>query len=316
MPHVPGLRSPYARVGRLVYFGRMIDKIRLHAAGQLPSEYQANLGEAKSFFFDARCCRFLGIRYDELVARVRAGGADGEILGWAEARGIPRSDDDCEMWSRFMMKVGWRDERAAILQQRIRDAGMESQGLQTGFDYIDFDEGRDPLRARGWELPPARAVVLMGVAGSGKTTIGQRLSAVLGWPFRDADEFHPPSNIAKMTNGTPLTDEDREPWLKGIREYVSQALQLNQSVVVTCSALKDSYRQTLTEGIQNVNIVYLRGSRALLEARLRARREHFMKPEMLDSQLAALEEPAAATAVDIDVSPDEVVEAIRTKLSI
>jgi gluconokinase len=151
MPAVPNLRSPYAKVGRLVYFGRMLDKIRLHAAGKLPPEYVANLGETKPFFLDARLGRFLGVRYDELKARTLAGGADEEILAWAEARGIPRTDEDCANWNRFLTKLGWRDDRSAVLAQRVVESGLAGKGVETIFDLIDHDEGRDPARDRPWE---------------------------------------------------------------------------------------------------------------------------------------------------------------------
>ena len=151
MPQIPGLRSCYAKVGRLVYFGRMLDKIRLHAAGRLPADYATNLGEGQSFFFDARCCRFLGVPYELLKARVLEGGNDEEILAWVEARAPRRSDDDCMIWNRFMSKVGWRDERAVILRDRIAKLGLSHLQIETGFDYIDYDEGRDPVAERAWE---------------------------------------------------------------------------------------------------------------------------------------------------------------------
>src|SRR3954471_20419784 len=119
MPHVPGLRSCYALVGRLVYFGRMLDKIRLHAAGKLPTGYVENLGEPRPPLFDARCCRFLGVRYADLVEVVHRGASDEEVLAWAHANGTPRTDDECTVWNRFMMKIGWRDDRSPVLQQRI-----------------------------------------------------------------------------------------------------------------------------------------------------------------------------------------------------
>ena len=149
MPNVPGLRSPYAKVGRLVYFGRMLDKIRLHAAGALPvADYVPNLGEG----FDARCCAFLRIAYADLKARVLAGDlSDDQLLAWAEQRGTPRSDEDCETWNGFMMKRGWRDAVADRLRQRVAESGLESKPIMTMFDYIDFDEGRDPVAARAWE---------------------------------------------------------------------------------------------------------------------------------------------------------------------
>jgi len=150
MPNVPGLRSPYATVGRLVYFGRMLDKIRLHSAGRLPAEYQVNLGDGRPNWFDARCCRFLGVKYADVKGRTLTGGTDEEILAWCEARGTPHTDEECEIWSRFQMKVGWRDDRSSVLEDRIREYGLEGKSIQTYFDLLDFDEGRDPVAAQAW----------------------------------------------------------------------------------------------------------------------------------------------------------------------
>ncbi|MBL9203844.1 MAG: DUF5069 domain-containing protein [Opitutaceae bacterium] len=151
MPHVPGLRSCYAKVQRLVYFGRMLDKIRLHAAGQLPSDYVNNLGDAQFYVLDGRCCRFLGVPYADLKARTLAGGSDDEILTWVHARGTARTDEECHMWNRFIVKLGWRDERTAVLPQRIRDSGLVGKPIETVIDHIEFDEGRDPVADRAWE---------------------------------------------------------------------------------------------------------------------------------------------------------------------
>ncbi len=149
MPIVPGLRSPYAKVGRLVYFGRMLDKIRLHAAQTLPAgDYAANLGKG----FDGRCCNFLRIKYDDLKARTLAGGLnDEQLLAWAHEQGGARTDEECEVWSGFMMKRGWRDAGAETLAQRIRESQLEAKPILTMFDYIDFDEGRDPVAAKSWQ---------------------------------------------------------------------------------------------------------------------------------------------------------------------
>ena len=151
MPHVPGLRSCYAKVGRLVYFGRLLDKLRLHAAGRLPADYVANLGDEKFLTLDGRCCRFLGVRYAELRDRALAGGTDEELLAWAHARGTPRSDEECHVWNRFLLKLGWRDERSAVLPQRILDAGLTGKPIDTVIDHIEFDEGRDPVATRAWD---------------------------------------------------------------------------------------------------------------------------------------------------------------------
>jgi gluconokinase len=140
-------------VGRIVYFGRMLDKIRLHAEGRLPADYLENLGEAHPGVFDARCCRFLGVSYADLRERTLEGGSDQRVLEWAEADGRARSDEDCTVWNSFMMKRGWHDpaENVRALEKRVRESGLEGRGIGTFFDYIDMDEGRDPLASRAWE---------------------------------------------------------------------------------------------------------------------------------------------------------------------
>ena len=312
--HVPGLRSPYAKVGRMVYFGRMLDKIRLHAAGTLPAaDYAANLGKG----FDARCCGFLRVNYDELKARTLAGDlGDAQLLQWAEQRGGPRTDEECEVWNSFMMKRGWRDDVGELLRKRIRESSLESRPIMTMFDYIDFDEGRDPVAGRAWELREPMVVLLMGVAGSGKTTIGLKLSAALGWSFRDADDFHPPENVAKMSSGVPLTDRDREPWLAAIRAHIEAALAHGESAIVTCSALKQKYRAIAIPDAQRVKLVHLTGDFDLILARMNARQGHFMKPEMLQSQFAALEPPTDALTIHVAKSPDEIVAELRQRLGV
>jgi len=142
MPNIPGLRSPYDKVGRLVYFGRMVDKIRLHAADRLPPEYVANLGEANPRVFDARCCRFLGIHHIDLVTRTVQGGTDEEILAWAHAHGLPHTDEDCTIWNAYMAKLGLRDEVSDRLKLRVAEYGLAGRGVETFFDLIEADEGR------------------------------------------------------------------------------------------------------------------------------------------------------------------------------
>ena len=151
MPHVPGLRSVYDKTGRLIYFGRMLDKIRLHAAGKLPPEYVSNLGDGLVNALDGRICRFLGVRYDDLKSRALAGGKDAEILAWAEASGTHRTDEECHIWNRFIVKLGWRDERSHVLPERIKAAGLGGKPIETIVDHIEFDEGRDPVASRAWE---------------------------------------------------------------------------------------------------------------------------------------------------------------------
>jgi gluconokinase len=160
--------------------------------------------------------------------------------------------------------------------------------------------------------PPVSVIVLMGVSGSGKTTTGQRLARTLGWDFRDADTFHPAANVAKMSTGIPLTDEDRWPWLAAIAAWIDER-RASGNAIVSCSALKRVYRDKLLVGRPDVRLVFLRGSQALIADRMSRRRDHFMPPALLDSQFATLEEPTADEAplvIDIALSPPRVVERI------
>lgn len=146
MPTVPGLRSCYAKTGRLVYFGRMLDKIRLQAAGQLPADYRKNVGIG----FDGRCCHFLRVSHAALVARTLQGGTDAEVLAWCHEQGGPRTDGECEVWNGFMMKRGWRDSGREILLRRILESGLAAKPIETMFDYIEYDEERDLGATRPW----------------------------------------------------------------------------------------------------------------------------------------------------------------------
>ena len=135
-------------------------------------------------------------------------------------------------------------------------------------------------------------LVAMGVSGSGKTTVGKALAAQLGWPFKEGDELHPPANIAKMKSGLPLTDADRAPWLDAVAGWIDAWIEAETSGVITCSALKHAYRSRLVRGHPDeARFVYLKGDKALIAARVAARRGHFMPPSLLDSQFADLEEP-------------------------
>lgn len=151
MPQIPGLRSCYAKVGRFIYFGRMLDKIRLHAAGKLPPEYVEKLGDEQFLTLDGRLCRFLTVPYSLIKARTLEGGTDEEILDWTEAQGTPRTDEECHMWNRFIAKLGWRDERSHVLPQRIIESGLEGKVVETVIDHIEYDEGRDPVAERAWD---------------------------------------------------------------------------------------------------------------------------------------------------------------------
>ena len=147
MPNVPGLRSCYAKVERLVYVGRMFDKIRLHAVGQLPAAYVPNIGKG----FDARGCAFLRVDYADLRAQVISGAAADAVVAWAWEKSGRRSDEECEVWNFFMIKRGWRDVSTPTLQQRIGEYGLAGKPIETWFDLNDYDEGRDPVAARMWE---------------------------------------------------------------------------------------------------------------------------------------------------------------------
>jgi len=313
MPLVPGLRTPYARVGRLVYFGRMLDKIRLHAAGRLPAaDYAENLGRG----FDLRCCNFLRVPYAELQARTLAGDLDDlGLLHWAEQRGGGRTDEECEVWNGFMMKRCWRDVGASVLARRIAESRLEDRPVTTMFDYLDFDEGRDPVVNRSWELRDPVVVLLMGVSGSGKSTVGEKLAAELTWEFRDADDFHPPANVAKMSAGQPLDDADRAPWLAAIRAHIATRLARGENAVVTCSALRQAYRDAAIPDTRRVLLVHLSGDYPLILERMQ-QRQHFMKPAMLQSQFETLEPPADALTLDISRPPEELVAAIRRALGL
>jgi gluconokinase len=141
-------------------------------------------------------------------------------------------------------------------------------------------------------------VVLMGVCGSGKTTVGRELAAALSWQFVDADDFHPPANVAKMASGIPLTDADRGPWYDRIVVELTRRGRAGAGVVLACSALKQAYRDRLAES-GNVRFAYLKGDAATIAPRLSGRSGHFMPAALLASQFATLEEPAAAIVVDI-----------------
>jgi gluconokinase len=157
-------------------------------------------------------------------------------------------------------------------------------------------------------------ILIMGVSGSGKTTIGEGLALELSWKFKDADDFHPAANIDKMRQGIPLNDDDRRPWLQALRQAIDEALQTHDNLILACSALKAAYRQILGEPSEQVKFVYLKGSFELIEQRLKQRQGHYMKANLLRTQFDALEEPNDAIAVEIDQSPSAIVQQIKHRL--
>jgi len=158
-------------------------------------------------------------------------------------------------------------------------------------------------------------ILLMGVTGSGKTTVGLALAKSLAWKFADADDFHSPANVAKMRAGIPLDDADRMPWLAALRSQIDAWRQSGINVVLACSALKQAYRDQLMSG-PDVKLVYLHGTQELIAQRLSQRRGHYMNPDLLLSQFATLEEPGDALVVDVDNSVDEIVGCVRRALGL
>ncbi|QLE39192.1 gluconokinase [Nostoc sp. C052] len=167
-------------------------------------------------------------------------------------------------------------------------------------------------------------IIVMGVSGSGKTTIGKLLADSLDWEFSDADSFHSPENVEKMRCAIPLSEADRMPWLQDLQTAIKHWLQENKNVVLACSALKDSYRQFLvldSDGSANakgdrIKLVYLKGSYELIQMRLQERSNHYMSEKLLDSQFYTLEEPLDALCIDVAQPPQIIVQNIRTALEI
>lgn len=160
-------------------------------------------------------------------------------------------------------------------------------------------------------------IVLMGVSGSGKTTIGKVLAEQLAWTFVEADDFHPIANVEKMRKGIPLNDEDRNPWLAALRKRMDEALDRGENIVLACSALKHAYQEYLEQhDPAQVHFVYLRGSEDLIRQRVAARTGHFMNLSLLHSQFETLEPPEDAIRVEVTATPEVIVEEIRQKLKV
>jgi len=168
------------------------------------------------------------------------------------------------------------------------------------------------------EIAPC-ALVVMGVSGSGKSTVADRLAARLGWRYEDGDRFHPPANVAKMRAGQPLTDDDRWPWLRAIADEIDRTCKANERAVIACSALKHAYRDVLVHGRDDVRIVFLNGTQDLIADRLAVRTGHFMPPGLLTSQFKTLEPPQPnerPITVSIDASVEAIVDDIIRQLNL
>jgi gluconokinase len=165
--------------------------------------------------------------------------------------------------------------------------------------------------------PSPKALVVMGVSSSGKSTVAKALAERIGWRFADGDDFHPKANVAKMSAGQPLTDDDRRPWLQAIADEIDQVTAEGDRLVIVCSALKRVYRDVMVHGRDDVRIVYLDGSKELIAKRMSVRKNHFMPPTLLDSQFKTLEVPGPderPITVSIDDDVDGIVSAIINQL--
>lgn len=175
------------------------------------------------------------------------------------------------------------------------------------------------MPASSGKSPAHSVLVVMGVSGSGKTTVATLLAKRLCWPFRDADDFHPEANVEKMKNGVPLTDADRWPWLKAIAAWIDQQRSCGAHAIVTCSALKRSYREIIVGDRRDVRLVFLKGGRDLIESRLAKRHGHFMPSSLLQSQFDDLEEPGPEEnplTVSIEATPQAIVAEILERLEL
>ncbi|HQR15014.1 MAG TPA: gluconokinase [Nitrospira sp.] len=259
---------------------------------------------------------------------------------WSASRGEPQGQADAMAHLRRIQQQGTfplpvrqaaerlttavtRRQQAPFTTDPVSDASLIISHLAADTSSERPSFGRTP----GVAIPESGAeacgerhrmlvVLIMGVSGAGKTTVGRHLAEVLGWRFVEGDDLHPAANIEKMRSGHPLTDADRRPWLERLHAALVDQVRMNQPAVMACSVLKATYRTIVEEGCGHcVRLVYLKGRADVIRQRLAGRREHFMPPELLDSQLAILEEPADALVVDATLPPDEIILRIRQGLA-
>ena len=161
-----------------------------------------------------------------------------------------------------------------------------------------------------------KVVILMGVSGCGKTTVGQLFADKVGWAFEEGDRWHPPRNVEKMRTGTPLVDEDRWPWLDALSRAIGDWITADRRTVLACSALKQAYRDRLERGRSNIAFAWLKGSPELIADRIARRRHAYMPPALLPSQFATLEEPQGVAVLDIALPPEQLVDTLRRALGV
>ena len=159
-------------------------------------------------------------------------------------------------------------------------------------------------------------VVIMGVSGSGKTTVGRLLAQRLDWSYYEGDQYHSAANIEKMSKGVSLDDDDRMPWLASIKKEIDKCVESGSDAVIACSALRRTYRLALTASDSDTRFVYLKGDPAIIRQRMKSRDRHYMKASMLESQFASLEEPDDAIVIDIGISPQDIVSCIESELTV
>ena len=183
-----------------------------------------------------------------------------------------------------------------------------NQLIQSGNDFRNLGKRTD--------LEWLMIIIIMGVSAAGKTTIGKLLAQDLCWHFYEGDDYHPPSNVEKMSSGIPLTDDDRWPWLDSLRRLIDRLISDGRNAVIACSALRQAYRDRLQQGNKEVVFIYLKGDYGLIRTRLEDRQEHFMNADLLESQFRTLEEPESATTLEVGQEPETIVRVVKENLGL